>query len=151
MNSVTAAAVPVSIHGFSLNSALLMIIAIINGTAVGHWIKNRPAMRKLGKEADEKLRDDLILRIEKLEQKLDEERASHDAVVSLMRHRLNNSDQCIEALLLVLDDDDLPPKVKRAVAAIKAMRERQRSDEAIEKATIHAARIVATASAEEGK
>lgn len=105
------------------------------------WVKLRPRMRELEKAAEEKLRDDLIARVERLERRLEEERTQHEATMSIMRHRLTNSDQCIEALLLVLDDDDLPPKVKRAVNAIKAMRDRQRGEEALEKATIQAAAL----------
>lgn len=139
----TADQIPTTVTNFTWSAFFGLVVAVINGTALGWWIKTRPNMRKLDQDADQRLRDDLIARVDKLERKLDEERAQHEAVVSIMRHRLNNSDQCIEALLLVLDDDDLPPKVKRAVTAIKAMRERQRSDEALEKATIQAAQIAA--------
>lgn len=141
--------IPTTVTNFTWSAFFGLVVAVINGTALGWWIKTRPNMRKLDQDADQRLRDDLIARVDKLERKLDEERVQHDAVLAIMRHRLNNSDQCIEALLLVLDDEDLPPKVKRAVATIKLMRERQRTDEALEKATIHAAQI--TAKADPGK
>lgn len=147
--ATVAAAVPVSVQGLTWTGGLLAILNLLVGGFGVAWLKSRPAMRKIDKDADQKLRDDLIHRVEKLERKLDEERASHESIVALMRHRMNNSDQCIEALLLVLDDDDLPPKVKRAVAAIKVMRERQRTDEALEKATINAARIAVAGAAKE--
>jgi hypothetical protein len=136
--------IPTTVTNFTWSAFFGLLAVIINGSAFGIWLKTRPTNRKLDIDADQRLREDLISRVEKLERKLDEERAQHEAVVSIMRHRLNNSDQCIEALLLVLDDDDLPPKVKRAVTAIKQMRDRQRSEEAVEKATIQAARIAAT-------
>ena len=141
--------IPTTVTNFTWSAFFGLVVAVINGTALGWWIKTRPNMRKLDQDADQRLRDDLIARVDKLERKLDEERVQHDAVLAIMRHRLNNSDQCIEALLLVLDDEDLPPKVKRAVTTIKLMRERQRTDEALEKATIHAAQI--TAKADTGK
>lgn len=136
--------VTTTVTNFTWSALFGLLAVVINGTGLGIWLRTRPNMKKLEVDADQRLRDDLLTRVEKLERKLDEERAQHEAVVSIMRHRLNNSDQCIEALLLVLDDDDLPPKVKRAVTAIKEMRVRQRETEAIEKATIAAAKITAT-------
>jgi len=139
----TSDIIPTQVTNFTWSAFFGLLLTVINGTAVGIWLKTRPVSRKIEVDAHQRLRDDLIGRVDKLERKLDEERAQHEAVVSIMRHRLDNSDQCIEALLLVLDDDDLPPKLKRAVTAIKAMRERQRFDEALEKATIHAANVAA--------
>lgn len=122
--------------------AVISLINLIVGGALVAWVKLRPKMRELNQTAEERLRDDLIARVEKLERKLDEERAHHDAIISLMRHRLNNSDQCVDALLMLLRT--APEKVTEAIATIEAMRERQRSNEATERAAIHAAAIVGT-------
>jgi hypothetical protein len=74
-----------------------------------------------------------------LERKLDEKEAQHAAEMAIMRHRVNNSDQCLDALLLLLEQS--PGKVREAVAMIKDMRAKQREAEAAEKAAFHAANI----------
>lgn len=116
--------------------------------AFATWLKNRPKMRELEKAADEKLRDDLIKRVDRLERQLENERgrqeverARHEATLQVMRHRLNNSDQCLDALLLLLEA--APDRAADAVSRIKEMRSRHREAEAIEKAAIRAAEMAA--------
>lgn len=142
-------AIPVrSVTG--LYTAVGIWTAIIGGTVtvlvaalkiIPGWIKNR-------KEADDSLRKDLLLRVENLERTLDverrnreAERARHEAQMALMRHRLNNSDQCLDALLMLIETS--PEKVADAVRMIKEMRGRQRAEEALEKAALHTAEIAA--------
>lgn len=141
--------VPVSVAGFTWTAAgawgaFLTLLAVV----VKQWVP----IKRMTISADEKLRADLISRVEKLERTLDDERAqrkadeareraNHEAVIALMRHRLNNSDQCIDALLMLLKSS--PEKVREAVLMIEEMRTRQRLEEAAEKASIHAAHIVA--------
>lgn len=146
--SAAAAAVPVSVHGFTWTAFFTLAVCIINGTAVGVWLKNRPAMRKLDKEADEKLRDDLIHRVEKLEQTLDTERARHAAERAVDRHKLNNIAQCFDAVILLLEA--APERASEIVVKIKAMRADQMLAEATEKAAIHAAQIQMSAAADKG-
>jgi len=56
-----------------------------------------------------------------------------------MRHRLNNSDQCLDALLLLLKAS--PERANEAIQMIEEMRARHREAEAIEKAAFHANNI----------
>lgn len=116
---------------------------LLGGGILTAWVKLRPKMRELEKNAEEKLRDDLIARVEKLEKKLDEERVSHEAEMTVMRHRLNNSEQCLDALLLLLKA--APNKVAEAVKHIEEMRVRHKSEEALEKGAIVAAKIAVAA------
>ena len=123
---------------------------ILGGGVLGAWIKNRPKMREVTLTAEEKLRDDLIARVTKLEadvqireRERDNERARHEAELRMMRHRLNNSDQGIEALLLILDDDDLPDRLKIKVQRIRDLRARQKDAEERERDTITAAALLA--------
>lgn len=133
-------AIPVSVAGFTWTAAGVWTLVAGGVTAaIGAWIKSRPKMREIEAGTEEKLRSDLIVRVEKLERKLDEKEAQHTAEMAIMRHRVNNSDQCLDALLLLLEQS--PSKVKEAVAKIKEMRERQRVAEAAEKAAFHIANI----------
>lgn len=119
-----------------------LIINVIIARPLIAWLRDRPRMRELSQSADERLRDDLLKRVETLEKKLEEERVSHEAIVGLMRHRLNNADQCLEALLMLLEAaDDLPEKVKRAVTVAKDMRSRQREAEQRERDAVTAAHL----------
>ncbi|UAK25877.1 hypothetical protein [Sphingomonas nostoxanthinifaciens] len=145
----------VAVTGFSWSATLLTILNLLVGSALVAWIKLRPKMRELDQSADAKLIETLSARVETLEkrmdadrqafdQKLDAERQRHEAEASLLRHRANNSDQCIDALILVLENaDDVPDKVKRAVISIKEMRDRQRTAQALEKGAMTGAKMAA--------
>lgn len=128
--------IPVAIHGFNWTAVLVGLLNLIVGGALVSWIRSRPSLRQIETSTEGKLRADLLARIEKLEGKLDEKERLHTAEMAIMRHRLNNSDQCLDALLLLLEQS--PSKVKDAVSKIKEMRARQRDTEAMEKATFHA-------------
>lgn len=132
-------AIPVAVHGFTWTTALVGLLNLLVGGALVSWIRSRPSIKQIEQTAEDKLRTDLIARVDKLEKKLDEERALHEAQIAIMRHRLNNSDQCIDALLMLLETS--PDKVSKAVGMIKQMRERQRRAEAEEKAAFHAANV----------
>lgn len=139
---MTPDAVPVAVHGFTWTAALVGLLNLLVGGAFVAWIKQRPAMAEIEKHADERLQESLLARVDLLEKRLDEETRrrerdaeKHAALIGLMRHRLNNSDQCIDSLLLLLKNS--PEKVKEAVALIEDMRARQREAEAIEKAAIN--------------
>jgi response regulator RpfG family c-di-GMP phosphodiesterase len=92
-------------------------------------------------EVEQRLRDDLIRRLEKVERTLDSERAIHKAERSLDRHRLNNVTQCFDALLLLIEM--APERATEAVQKIKEMRSTQLRAESEEKALIRAAEIAA--------
>jgi hypothetical protein len=101
---------------------------------VGPW-------KKQAAEAEQRLREDLIKRVEKLERSLDRERIRHNAERALDRHRLNNVTQCFDALLMLIEMN--PEKSAEAVVRIKKMRATQVLAEAEEKAIIRAAEIEA--------
>jgi len=84
-------------------------------------------------------RDEMGDRIDKLERMLDRQQIRHNAERSLDRHRLNNINQCFDALLLLLKAN--PEKSAEAVAMIEDMRAKQLVAEAEEKAIIRAAEI----------
>lgn len=88
----------------------------------------------------EKLETDLTAVTRSLEDKLERERAAHDSLIGMMRHRLNNVQACLDALLMLLKHD--PSRAAEAVALIEDMRTRQTLYEAQEAAAIAAARII---------
>lgn len=133
-------AIPVAVHGFTWTAAGVWTLVIgLVGQIAHSWVKSRVSMRQIETGSEEQLRAALSIRVEKLERKLDEKEAQHTAEMAIMRHRVNNSDQCLDALLLLLEQS--PGKVREAVAMIKEMRARQREAEATEKAAFHAANI----------
>lgn len=107
------------------------------GLLVRQWVP----LKRLKKEADEKFRDDLAERVSSLEAKLDEKEKSHAAELAIMRHRLNNVTQCLDALLLLIEA--APEKASEAAEKIKRMRGEQMVAEAAEKGAVHAAKITA--------
>ena len=122
---------------------------LLGGGVVTAWVKLRPKMRELEQTAEGKLRDDLMDRVRKLEADAstqaalrEAERARHEAEMSIMRHRVNNSDQCLDALLLLLKT--APEKVDQAVHHIEAMRARQREEIAAEKGAQAGAQVAVT-------
>jgi light-regulated signal transduction histidine kinase (bacteriophytochrome) len=124
-------------HGFGWTAAgawgsFLVLLGIII-RQVGPW-------RKQSIDAGQRLRDDLLRRVEKLERELDRKEVRHQAERALDRHKLNNVTQCLDALLLLLEA--APEKAAEIVGKIKEMRSGQIKAETLEKAAIHAAAIV---------
>lgn len=86
-------------------------------------------------------RDDMNARLSKMEKLLGRQQLRHNAERSLDRHRLNNINQCFDALLLLLKAN--PNKVSEAIAMVEDMRAKQLLAETEEKAIIRAAEITA--------
>lgn len=86
-------------------------------------------------------REEMGDRVARLEKLLDRQQIRHNAERSLDRHRLNNINQCFDALLLLLKAN--PDKSADAVKMIEEMRAKQLLAEAEEKAIIRAAEIAA--------
>lgn len=129
----TAAEIWRVVIGTGTTGSFLALLAVIVKT----WVP----IRKMRLSADETFRGELMERVEKLESKIDEERARCEADLSIMRHRMNNVTMCFDALLLLIET--APEKAADHVAKIKAMRVTQQEVEAKEKATYHAAKVAA--------
>ena len=99
-----------------------------------------PAIIDASVRARMALGDRRLGRIEKLEQRIDQQRVSFEAEISILRHDLNNANTCLDLLLTLLEAQ--PEKAAEHAARIKAMMDRRARDLSAEKATIRAARIV---------
>ena len=124
----------VAVSGFSWTTVFTLLLNLLVGGALVQWVRTRPKMREIDLSAEEKLRDDLLTRVEKLEQQLETERLRHEADQTINRHRLNHVTQCLDALLMLIEQD--PTKAAEAAARIRMMRAEQAKTEAIEKAMI---------------
>lgn len=118
--------------------------ALAGGVLVA-LIKTRPVLKKIDNEREasllaERAADMSAMRkeIAELRGELNAERAEREAERSIDRHRINNLQQCLDALLLMIETN--PEKASEAAGKIRAMREKQMNTEAIEKATLQAAR-----------
>lgn len=116
------------------------------GAIIAAFITSRVSMRKVNNDADASLRGDLLHRIEKMESRIDRmtanqaaERELHNAEMGVMRHRMNNESQIVDALLNLLEGTDTIPaeRLKRAIE----QRDQQRAQFLAEMAPITAARI----------
>jgi hypothetical protein len=165
-----SAPISVAQSGISLGSAITgagvwtgVIVGIL--TLIGIMYKQRYPMKKLSIAGEEKLREDLFAqlakqdvehttRVTKLESSLDDQRrryeskldvkeVHHQNEVKIMRHRMNNLDQCLTMLLALIETN--PEKAQEAARRVREMREKQEQSEVLEKATITAAVTVAVA------
>lgn len=147
-------------------AALIGLIGLI-------W-KARIPMRKMSLDADASLRADLLkqlneqegahkaeiaslrLVIEKLEErletqraayeaKLDYERVTHAGEMASFRHKVNNLEQSLNMLLVLIETN--PEKAQEAAKRTRELREKQETAEAAEKNAITAAKINASAPA----
>lgn len=160
---MTPEAVPVAVHGFTWTAGLMAILNLLVGGALVAWIKQRPKMRELEQTAEEKFVATLTERVTtverqreedrqrydasvaSIEQKMDAERNRHEVEARLLRHRANNSDQCVDTLIILLEDaEGLPDRVRRAITAVKEMRARQKQQEALEKGSMLGAQLAKT-------
>ena len=137
--------------GFGWTAAGAWMTALVVGlsTALGVWLRQIGPWRKIKVGADERLRDDLIGRVEKLENMLAKKDAIHSAERALDRHRINNLTACLDALLLLIEQD--PSKSAEAASRIREMRNKQVQAEALEKATVQAATIAAEADTQDSR
>jgi hypothetical protein len=143
---------------------------VLGGGVVATWQKNRPKMREIERTAEQKLRDDLMARVirvedqlekersgraddrrqleqkidrqrELYETKLDAERARHEAAEMLSRHKVRNLEACLSAFLWMAEKrSDNIPEV---VADIRRMRAEQEAAEAAERGSVAGAKIIA--------
>lgn len=126
--------------GIALSAPLLVF--------AGYIVRQFVPWRKITIAADEKLRNDLLVRVGVLEDKLERKERQrirahnrHVAERAVDRHVLNNITQCFDAMLMLIEI--APDKTPEIVAQVKAMRAAQMLAEAQEKALIYAAEIAA--------
>jgi hypothetical protein len=121
-------------------------LMVLLGVLVKQWVPWRTQKdnaeqkaQALRDAAEQRLRDDLVKRVDVLEKTLDRERTMRAAEASLERHKINNLTQCLDAVLMVLEA--APEKTTEVVAKVRAMRDAQLRAEAEEAGAIHAAYI----------
>ncbi len=137
--------------------AIFALINLALGSGVlAAWVRNRPKMREIERSAEEKLRDDLIARVEKLETRLEDTRSHYEAKLEKLaadydvaqrtaRHELNNVKMRFRALVMLLKRLPNPPEMLVAILAdIETMEAEQMHAEALEKGAVSAAKIAAT-------
>lgn len=73
-------------------------------------------------------------RLDKVEAERNADRKAHEAEVVLLRHRLNNVTQCLDALIMLIEA--APDKSAKHIEMIKKMRGQQRAEEALEKGAV---------------
>lgn len=135
------APIAVTAQGFSWTAAGAWATFIVILGALGAVVKLIGPWRKQTTDAEDKLRGDLMARVEKLERSLEQKDKLHAAERSLDRHKIRNLNQCLDAVLLILET--APEKTVEVVGKVRAMREAQLKAEAAEAAAIHAAEITA--------
>jgi phage shock protein A len=139
---------------FTWSTLFGALVVLINGTAFGVWLKTRPRMAEIQshREESEAARlgarvDTLEKMVDRLHSKIDQERAEHDALITVMRHRLNNSREVLRSMITLLRV--APEKVSVALDRIEAMMAEQEKQEAAEKAAFHAVRLAAVAATDD--
>jgi hypothetical protein len=159
----TSASAPVEVAQTGITAGAKLISGVFSvgflGLIGAMW-KMRLPMKKLAIASDEKLRADLMDQLEKqdvdhtsrvlrLETRLDEqkkayetkleyERVIHLNDLAMMRHRMNNLDQCLTMLLALIETN--PEKAQEAAKRVREMREKQEAVESAEKALLAAGR-----------
>lgn len=122
-----------AVSGFTWTAAgawgtFLALLAVIV-RQVGPW-------RQISASTEQRLREDLLARVNKLEKVLDRERAIHAAERRLEGHKLANITQCFDALLMLIETN--PERASDVVQRVREMRDNQVRAEALEKATLQA-------------
>lgn len=141
---------------FGWGAVFALLNLILGGGVFASWVRSRPKMREIQRSAEEKLRDDLIARVEKLESRLEETRTHYESKLEKLgadyevaqrtaRHELNNVKMRFRALVMLLKRLPNPPEMLVAILAdIESMEAEQMHAEALEKGAVSAAKIAAT-------
>lgn len=131
MNSV----VPVAVTGWGWGTGLLALLNVLIGGVCVALVRAWPSIRKLNNEREANLLEERAADVKDLRERL----ARVEAERAVDRHRLNNVTQCLDALLLLIEQD--PNKAKEAASKIREMRADQMKAEAVEKGAISGASI----------
>lgn len=126
----------------STSWASASVLAVVF-TFLGILVRQASPWKKVTSEADARLRDSLIRRVEKLERM----QARHDAEKRALLHKLRNMTANFDAMLMMLEMN--PDRGPEIVALIKEARAKQMVAEAQEFAIINAAEIAADKKAED--
>lgn len=118
-------------------------------TLVGIFVRQIVPWRKQASDAEARLRDALILRVDRLEVRLDRQQRRHDAEKRLLTHKLRNMTANFDSMLMMLEMN--PDRGPEIVAAIKKQRASQMMAEAKESAMISAAEIEEDKREEQGE
>lgn len=139
-------AVPIVSVGFGWTPILLTIANLLLGGVMVAIIRSRPALKKIAADREANLlserakeMQDMRERIDKLEAMLTQKDKQHEAERAADRHRINNLSQCLDALLLLIEQD--PAKAAEAASRVRGMRADQLQRENAERAAIRAAAI----------
>lgn len=156
----------VAVSGWSYSSMLMVLLNLLVGGGLVAWIKGRPKMLETQKNADGRLQDQLLARVDKLESDLKEQRvyyedkldklsatytakvdrleAEHEARIRISRHELNNAKMRFRSLIMLLKRLPNPPDGLLAILDdIEAMEVEQTRSEAAEKGAVSGAKIIA--------
>jgi len=158
----------VAVHGWSYSSIGIALLNVLMGGGLVAWIKNRPKMRELAAQAEEKFRADTVSRVTKLEADLKEQRlyyedkleklsaaydakvdrlqADYEAAARISRHELANAKMRFRALIMLLKRLPNPPAgLSDILQDIEVMEAEQGRSEAAEKGAVSGAKIIAAA------
>lgn len=148
--------VPVASVGFGWTPILLTVANLLLGGVVVAIVKSWPALRKIHADREANLLNEraeemagMRDRIDRLEATLAQKDKQHEAERASDRHRINNLSQCLDALLMLIEQD--PQRAAEAAAKVREMRGEQLQRENAERATIRAAAITGAKSNGAGK
>jgi hypothetical protein len=130
----------------NLTPGAIGIYALL-GAVVGGYFKFKPLAMKLANEREANLLRERSEEMERMRVRMDavemaartasfeadKQIAMLQAERAIDRHRINNVTQCLDALILLIEQD--PAKASEAATRIKAMRADQMKAEALEKGT----------------
>jgi hypothetical protein len=120
--------------GFNIPGLAVLGVALL--ALIGVVVRQFVPYRRQAHEAEAKLREDLIRRVERLETKLERQQVRHEAEKRLLTHKHRNMTANFDSMLMMLETS--PDKVPEIVAAIKKQRASQMIAEAKEAAIISA-------------
>jgi hypothetical protein len=107
---------------------------------LGAVVRQIVPYKKQANDAEARLRDSLIRRVERLEDRLDRQQTRHNAEKRLLTHKLRNMTANFDAMLMMLEMN--PDRGPEIVAKIKEQRAAQMIAEAKEAALIYAEELV---------
>ena len=136
-----------------------LLNVLLGGGVVTAWIRTRAPMRKIEVDAEAAIRADLAAQLAKRDERIGElekrmeaervahaaqreaERTRHDGEMSVLRHRANNLDFCLDLLLNLIETD--PGKAQDAARRVREKRAEQKTLEVQETAALTGAKIIA--------